>query len=203
MFIKHALIAALFSSATLAHSAEYAALSGDSLFRLAITADAYGIMPITGSQNTHYIQSSGIGDLATIGISASSVSRDVMVNGKTKTYQFTTVGDGQCVAFIKAAVPLLNTSTANWIKGEAVNAAHVNQYHGRVIAIFDGSGKYPSTGGHVAIIRGYGTVGTRPYLDVIDQNWGTGTLGKILAKHRLFFDTNGVANAGNYFYVKK
>lgn len=109
---------------------------------------------------------------------------------------YTRVGDGQCVDFVKLVSNTVNTATTSWIKGSPVVASNgtINPIPGgTAIATFNAAGKYSSE--HVMIVLS--RVGDS--LVVAEQNVLTGRdQAKIVSKRTV------PANAlRSYFIVRR
>jgi hypothetical protein len=122
-----------------------------------------------------------------------------------KKYLGTSVGNGQCVAFARAAAAIAQTST--WRKGAMVRGATLSP--GTAIATFNADGKYEndiSGRSHAAIYLGQSAAG----IQVLDQwveriKMPDGTV-KVLAKpvhqRTIRFQENAKpVNDGRNYYV--
>jgi hypothetical protein len=127
------------------------------------------------------------------------------VSANPKKFLNTSVGNGQCVAFVRAAAQVGHTST--WTRGESVRGARL--VVGTAIATFDKNGKYANdTSGlsHAAIYLGQDAIGVQ----VLDQ-WvkkkhlanGAVDLEVINVHERTlrFQDNASAVNDGRNYYV--
>jgi hypothetical protein len=121
------------------------------------------------------------------------------IANKPDDYFDISVGDGHCVAFVRAASPAPISSM--WTRGESVKTA--NLVRGTVIATFDSNGKYGSRKDgscHAAIFLRKTSAG----IVVLDQ-WITSSGARKVVSERTirFNNSNGlkVNNGDNYYVV--
>lgn len=117
-----------------------------------------------------------------------------------KKYEGTSVGDGQCVAFVRAASGA--PQTTSWVRGEQVKSASGIAV-GAVIATFDSNGKYGSRKdgtSHTAIFLRKTAVG----IVVLDQ-WITHGVRQPVHERTIRFNNAAgkKINNGDEYYVVK
>lgn len=120
------------------------------------------------------------------------------VSVNPKTYEKTSVGDGQCVAFVRTASHAPQTTI--WQRGELVKTAN-NIAVGTVIATFDDNGRYGSRKdgtSHTAIFLRKSSIG----IVVLDQ-WITNGVRQPVHERTIRFGNvaGKKINNGDKYYV--
>jgi hypothetical protein len=133
----------------------------------------------------------------------------VYVNSPLGTISAIKIGDGECVAFVKAMSNTNNIASSNWKWGVNVMSATTYIPQGTLIATFRPDGTYDSWGtngkNHVAVFGGYqyDVFLRRVGIFVWDQNY-LPSKGKVVARHLIGLSgIDDVRNANNYYVVRE